>query len=287
MQHHAPSLENPRQIEAQLDHDRDALLAALEALRQRFSLDSLWSDGASLVKANAGPYTQALDAAVRANPLAVALTAVGLAWLILGRRGACAADESALAGTRFEAEARWEDDGGPVAELPETDAPWVEAVDRLHHRADRMFARINAAERDNLAPAAELARSRADVVAALARDTRRVLAQGLESLTGSVLETALAARERAYAMRITASKAGAEAVRGNPIAAGMALAAAGATVAALLPQSTFESQVLAVPRDRLLEEAKRVLQAERQRLAKSAARVAKAMTTQPAVGGKG
>ncbi|WP_309663733.1 DUF3618 domain-containing protein [Tabrizicola sp.] len=279
MQHHATIPDNPRQIEAQLDQDRDALSAALEALRQRFSPDSLWSDGAALVKANAGPYTQALDAAVRANPVALALTAIGLAWLILGRRSSSASNASPLAGTRFEAEARWEDDGGPVAPLPETDALWMEEADRLRQRADAIFARITTASRDNLAPSAVLAGHRADVAAALARDIRRVMARGLENLTGSARDAALAARERAYLMRIAAAKAGAEAVRDNPVVAGMALAAAGATVAALLPQSAFENQVLGAPRDRLVGDVKRVLQDERQLLAKSVERVAKALTT--------
>jgi hypothetical protein len=277
MQHQTIAPESPRQIEAQLDHDRDALSKSLEALRQRFSLDSLWSDGASLIKANAGPYTQALDAAVRANPLALSVTAVGLAWLIFGRRSVNDAASSALAGTRFEAEARWEDDGGPVSELPETDALWMEEADRLRLRASGMLARINGAVRDNLAPAAELAKNRADVVAALAKDVRRVMARGLDGLTGSARDAALAARERAYTARVMTGKVGAEAVRDNPVVAGMALVAAGAAVAALLPQSAFENQVMGAPRDRLVGEAKRFLKEERQRVANSVSRIAEVL----------
>lgn len=273
-----PDPDSPREIEAQLDHDRDALSSALEALRQRFSLDALWSDGAALIKANAGPYTQALDAAVRANPMALTLTAVGLAWLILGRKGPQTADPSPLAGTRSEAEARWEDEGGPVAELPTTDALWMAEADRLQSRASGMIARITAALRDNLAPAAELAKHRADVAAALARDMRGVMARGLESLTGTALEAALITRGRAYDARVAAAKAGKDAVRANPVVAGIALAAAGAAVAALLPQSALENQVLGAPRDQLLDEARRVLQDERRRLARSVERAAQALT---------
>jgi hypothetical protein len=280
MQHQIFAAETPREIEAQLDHDRHALSASVDALLKRFSLDSLWSDGASLIKANAGPYTQALDAAVRGNPVALALTAVGLAWLILGRRGQPDVDASLLAGTKFEAEARWEDEGGPVADLPETDALWMEEADRLRLRASSLIARINAAVRNNLAPAADLAKSRADVVASLAKDVRRVMARGLENVTGSARDTALAARERAYMMRIAAGKVGAETVRDNPALAGLALAAAGAAVAALLPQSAFENRLLSAPRDRFVGEAKRVLKDERQRVAKSVSRIAEAMKTE-------
>jgi hypothetical protein len=280
MQHQTIGHKSSRQIEAQLDQDRDALVASLDMLRKRFSLDSMWSDGASLIKANAGPYTQALDAAVRANPLALSVTAIGMAWLILGRRAESVVDRSALAGTRFEAEARWEDEGGPVQDLPESEALWMEEADRLRLRASGLIARINAAAWDNLVPAAELAKSRADVAAALAKDVRRVMAKGLETLTGSARDAALAARERVYAARLAAAKVGAQAVRDNPVVAGLAIALAGAAVAALLPQSSFENQVLAAPRDRLVKDAKRVLQDERQRLAKSVDRVAQAWTAE-------
>lgn len=278
MQHHDTNPETPRQIEAQLDRDRDALTAAFGSLRDRFSLESLWSDGASLVKANAGPYGQALDAAVRANPVALALTAVGLAWLILGRRGQPSVDPSPLAGTKFEAEARWEDEGGPVSDLPETDALWMEEADRLRLRASGMVARINAAMRDKLAPAADLAANRDDVVTSLAKDVRRVMARGLENLTGTARDAALAARERAYTARVSAGKVGAEAVRDNPFVMGLALAAAGAAVAALLPQSALENQALAAPRDRVVADAKRILQEERRRVATSVQRLSQALT---------
>lgn len=277
MIHQTIALDNPRQIEAQLDRDRDALLASIDQLYARFSLDSLWADGASLVKANSGPYTQALDAAVRANPLALSVTAIGLAWLILGRRGGAVVDPSSLAGTRFEAEARWEDEGGPVSDLPETDALWMEEADRMRHRASGMIARINAAARDKLAPAVELAKNRADVVAALAKDVRRAMTRGLEPLTGHARETALAARERAYTARVAAARVGSDVVRNNPVFVGIALAAAGVAVAAMLPQSTAENQVLAIPRHKVVNGAKRVLEVERKRLANSVDQFAQAL----------
>lgn len=280
MQHQSIANSNARQIEAQLDQDRDALLVSLETLRKRFSIDSLWSEGASLIKANAGPYTQALDTAVRANPVALAVTGIGLAWLILGRRVAVEVDTSPLAGTRYEAEARWEDEGGPVSDLPETDALWMEEADRLRRRATGMIAHINSALQDNLAPAADLAKNRVDIVAALAKDVRRAMARGLENLTGSARDAALSARERAYTAHISAVKAGVGTVRDNPVVAGLALVAAGAVVAALLPQSALENQILGSPRDRLIHNAKTVLQDERRRIAKSVDRIAQTLKSE-------
>jgi len=278
MQHQTIAADRPRQIEAQLDQDREALMTSIDALWNRFSLDRLWSDGASLIKSNAGPYTQALDSAVRANPMALALTAVGLAWLILGRRSDGQTDATWLSGTKFEAEARWEDEGGAVSDLPDTDALWMEEADQLRARASGMMSRINSALRDKLAPAAELANSRADIVASLTKDVRRVMARGLEGVVGTARDTAIAAREKAYMMRIAAGKVGAETVRDNPVVAGIALAVAGATVAALLPRSAVEDQLLGEPRDRLVSQAKRILKEERQRVAQTVRQAAHALT---------
>ena len=287
MQHHPSKHATARQIEAQLDQDRDALSASLQALRQQFSLDGVWSNGAALIKINAVPYTQAIDTAVRANPMALALTSIGLAWLILGQRSKDpVADTSSLSGTRFEAEARWEDEGGPVSDMPDSDAKWLDDADRLRARASGMIARINAAMRDRRLPAADLAQSRSDVLASLAKDLRRVMAQGLETLSEGARNSALAAREHAYSVRISSGKAGAKAVRGNPLVAGLALAAAGAAVGAMMPQSAAEAKVLGMPAGRLMSGTKRIMSEERQRIAGSVQRLSQSLKTDSAASDK-
>lgn len=281
MQHQTFSRDNgpesAHQIEARLDADRTALAASLGVLRDRMSFDALWSDGVSLVKANAEPYVNALDRAIRANPIAVTLTAVGLAWLALGRRNSQTDDPSSLAGTRFEALSRWEDEGGPVAAPPILSEDWVAQADRLRDHSAVLLARINTAVRDRLAPAAELARSRAEVLAALTQDVRHVMGQGLETMTAAARETAIATREQAYDLHLRARDAGAQTVRDNPAIVGATLAAAGAILAAFLPQSAGESRFLSTPRDMVMAEARRVLYDQRQRIAGSFNRIAESL----------
>lgn len=286
-----------RQIEDLLDADRRDLTASLTALRDRLSVDALWAGGVSLAKANVQPYTKAVDAAVRANPAAVALTGIGLAWLILGRRGRPEAGPAIRPGSLHEAVQRWEDEGGPVAETTEpreerwgedemnddwVNEDWVNEADRLRSRAGDLLARINAAARDRLAPAADLARHRAEVVAALTQDLRHVMGRGLGRLTGSAREGAMVARERAYELRVRASTAGAQTIRANPVLAGTALAAGGAILAALLPGSAFERRVFGAPRDRVLAEVQQFLRGERQRIAASFNQMASRLETEAA-----
>ncbi len=258
--------DTAHQIAARLEEDRSAFADALGALRDRFSLDTLMSDGTALLRQNAGPYTQVIDRAVRANPLALGVAAVGVAWLILGRR-MDDKDEPALAGTAFDAVSRWEDEGGPVAPVAPVDTLWIDEVDGLRARAAGLLARIDDAARKGLAPAADLVRSRADVMAALARDVARVMAQGLDGVADSAREQAIAARDALYAARQKAGEIAAAPVRNNPALTGALLAAAGAALGAALPQTRVEHRVIGPVRDRVADAAKAMLTDERQRLA--------------------
>ena len=254
---------DPQQIAAQMDRDRALLANSITALRDRLTVDSLWGDAVAVVKRNAAPGMAALDHAIRANPLAVGLTAVGLAWLILGRRSQ-SDGEPPLAGTKFEAITRWEDEGGPVSPEAEPqvafDEDWVVEADGIRQRAAALVAQIDHAARNRLAPATDLARHRAEVLAALPKDVAKAMSRGLGAVTETARAKTLEARQAAYAARIAATSAGARTVRANPGLTGVILAAAGATLAALLPQTRLEHQVLGPARDLLVEEAKRVLQ---------------------------
>jgi hypothetical protein len=268
MDQHTNHTDGAVRIAAQLEQDRSALAASLDALRNRFSWDALLSDGTALLRQNAGPYTDAIDRAVRANPLAVGVAAVGIAWMILGRR-----DEGeqapALAGTRFEAISRWEDEGGPVATAPDADADavWIAETETLRARAAALLGRIEAAARDRLAPAAELAKRRADVLASLARDVARVIGSGLDGVSDGVRAQTIVTRAALYDARTRAADLAAAPVRANPALAGVVLAAAGAGLAMALPQTRMEHRVIGPVRDRVVDAARALVAQERLRLA--------------------
>jgi hypothetical protein len=285
MQHQTFAPETPRQIEARLEQDRKVLTSALHALGAKFTPDALWSNGLSLVKANSASYTQALDRAIRANPFAVALTAVGLAWLILGRRTSPPTDGLPLPGTHTEAVARWEDEGGPVteslADTPGPDDGWIAEADRLRARAAELTARIDAASRQSMGLAAQLALHRADVFAALTQDIRRVMIRGLDHLTDDARRLALDGRERTYMAHVQRPAGNAKPIRARPLSSGAVLLAAGATLAALLPQSPAENDAFGAPRDHLFDAVRHALRDERDHLAHAVQRIAQTLLAAP------
>lgn len=280
MTHHDTQHMTAAEIAADLDRERAAFADRIDGLRDRLSLDAVMDDVIGYAKANIGPYARVLDGAVRANPLAAVLAAVGVAWLVLGRKGAGALPtEAPLAGTKFEAFSRWEDEGGPPAPLPEPDETWSDEVDHLRHLALSALDRIDAAARQRLRPAADIAADRATVVADLAASTRKAMMRGLESLGSEAQSRILAAREAAYAARLAAVRQGARFIEDRPLTAGAIGLAIGAAVASALPQTDTEDRVFGQDRDRLMQRAKEVLRHEQARLGHTASRLAENVAT--------
>lgn len=258
---------NPHEIEEQLARDRAALSGSIDALRNRLSLDHMVTDVFGLIKSNPGPYTKAIDSVVRANPLALAVVGVGLAWLILGRKTspAAPAEGEALSGTKYEALSRWEDEGGPAVPLDDPDLKWVAQAEDLRSRASAALTRLEELAYEKLASAAEVAQERAAILAGLAKDVRTAMRDGLEHLSSAAQDRIVAAREAAYAAQLNARKATGQMIEDHPMAtAGIALAL-GVAVGAALPRTRTEDKIIGPERDRLLAETRRMLAEERLR----------------------
>lgn len=245
-------------LESRLERDRAELAGSLEALRDRLSPDSLLAQGKDALSGHAAPLLSQVDGAIRAHPFAAGVAGVALAALVFGRRRKAGADLEtpvpATAGTRFEAISRWEDEGGPVMAPPDPDDDWMAEADGLRARAADLLARLDQVARQGLAPAAEIARNRADVLAALTRDTRATFGKGLENLGDMARQQALAARERAYTARLAARNAGHQTVATHPLAAGAAMAAAGAALACLFRPTEAEDRLFGPARDQLVDQ---------------------------------
>jgi ElaB/YqjD/DUF883 family membrane-anchored ribosome-binding protein len=275
MQHHDMKDLSVDEIAAELERERAVLAGTIDGLRERLSVDAVLGDAFDYVKANMAPYARALDGAVRANPLAAVMAGVGVAWLVFGRRTAFSGAESPpLAGTKFEALSRWEDEGGPVSPHPDHDDAWMAEADGLRDDASGALARIDAAARGGFRPVAEIARDRAEVLGNLAKATRTAMLRGLESLSSEAQTRVLAIREQAYSARIAAMRQGTRLIEERPVFAGAIGMAIGAAVAAALPQTAMEDRLFGEERDRLLLRAKDALRQERTRAADMAARVA-------------
>ncbi len=269
------------QIEAQIERDRSALADTMGRLRDRFSVDTLIHDATALVQDNAGPWTRAIDRAVRANPAALAVPAAGLAWQLQGRRAAVPDAPPTLAGTKFEAMSRWEDEGGPPPPLRDAEPhdDWMAEAEALRDRANRTLRTLDQSVRDRLASAEDASRDRVAVLSRLTDDVRGVMRRGLSQLTSDAQARIIAAREAAYAAHLNLRGKVGRVIEDHPMATGAVAAVLGAAVAVALPQTRAEHRVFGASRDRLLAEAQRTVDDERRRAGAVASSLADRLAT--------
>ena len=256
------------EIEREIDTERSALGATLHDMRDRLSLESALHRAADALRDNGQEIADAVGRQVRANPLGVALTGAGLAWLILGPRtqattrgnGADGHDRSFGAGT-------FPHDG--------------DSDQRRHAEASR-----GGPDRDGAGPG--LAERARDAITETARragtraeELRSRVSSGLEDFSDEARRRVMDARhaaadavERGERMAIRGGRAGVALFSDHPIATGALALAAGAAVAALLPRSDSEERLFGTEADRLMARARRVYEEEKQLLRRTGASMA-------------
>ncbi|MDT0682768.1 DUF3618 domain-containing protein [Roseicyclus sp. F158] len=75
---------SPSEIERDIEDERSALTKTLESLQDSLSFDSFLHTASDSVRKNGGEIGRSLGNSVKANPVALALTGAGIAWLVFG-----------------------------------------------------------------------------------------------------------------------------------------------------------------------------------------------------------
>lgn len=297
------SSTDPREIEAELERDRAELASTLDELSDRVSVDSLARDALNSVKSYAGSYTSTLDGAVRTNPIAVAMVGAGLAWLAFSghRRSTTSRSGTDLAGSPIHDDLpRSETEGGipapsgfgsyaggtPVGASSGDDHSWWDSIQDLRsratsalHRIERDAASALGSVRDHLpgmgggsGGSRDYDSERQSVISGFTSGLRERFASGLDSLPEPARERIVAARQRAYQASLQAEQVGrqaitdpARALEEHPLVAGAVAFALGAAAAVMLPRTEAEDRAFGGERDRLMDEAARLLRSERER----------------------
>ena len=258
MHMHDPQMHAATRIENELEVERTRLAKALEALQDRIS-------PAALLQENLHLPLEALDRAVRRNPMAVALAGAGLAWLLLGRKGEPADVKAEKLMLKRDELVRWEDEGGPPPPEAEDQDDWMDEAEALRQRALASLGRLDNAARSRLASVEEVARAKARVLADLADDLKTAMGRGISGLTEAAQAKIITAREKAWEARVSATQAASAGIERHPYASGLIALAAGAAVGAAFAQTEVENRYLGPERDRLIKMARRALADEKAR----------------------
>ena len=74
----------PREIEREVEQERAELQGTVEELFNRFTFEDVWNRVGAYMRDNRGDFGHSFGRMVKEKPLAVALTAVGVGWLLFG-----------------------------------------------------------------------------------------------------------------------------------------------------------------------------------------------------------
>ena len=287
----------PDEIERDIEKDREGLTRSIHELQGTFSADNIIRSFNENVRNHGADVGRSVAATARENPLALALTGIGLGWLIFGQgpssdRLSSAArragdDDLTMSGgrrTEYGASAT-AGTTGPRSAVPAGDGPnWIHDEDR----GPSGMQRARASWRNATSATGERLRSGGRSMSAGARsaggsmshgagqvrhrsaDMARRLSEGTEHLSEQARERVIAARERA----IEASERARDGIgRGvdraadffeeHPLVGGAIALAVGAAVAGALPRSRYEDEYFGEESDRLFHEAERIFAEER------------------------
>ena len=164
------------------------------------------------------------------------------------------------------------DDHGWSREAHGLRARATEALRRIEHEAKSYYDSLRNGLSGGAGNARDFASERASVISSFTSDLKSRFSAGLDSLPPESRERIIAARERAYSAMLQAERMGRDAWRNpsqtmeeHPLVAGAVAFALGAAVAAALPSTDMENRTFGAERDRLLDDAARMLRQERER----------------------
>lgn len=287
----------PEDIERRLEEDRAALADDIEELKTRFSFETIVRQAADQIREHSDDITASVGRAVKDNPLAVAVTGVGLAWLIFGdrtgqrSRPATRRTETVPVTTRSSGYPSYADRPAERTRqgsmTQDSNLPsWLKTDhDHDYDHADGKDSRKTtdkaraalSQSKDRLAGASESVRERMQDTAGSMRERtaqwRERLSEGTEHLTEEGRARVIAAREKASEARDAAmarmqggKERAVDLFEDHPLIVGALAVAAGAAMAAALPHTRMEDEQFGETSDALIREAERILSEETEKL---------------------
>jgi len=275
--------DNPERIEREIEQDRNALRRTLDDLQDELSLDGLARRLTDKFRENGSEWANTASDAARSNPVALALTGVGLAWLIFGR--GYDPTHRAMDYRSRRRDSDWDRPSGPYAvSTTGSDMAGSGSVSRSSSyttsRPDRWDSTGSSSQHNASGSSsghggmAETVRQKAydwkDRISGSTSSLHDRLSEGTEDLSEEARRRVYDARRRAVDARDSAARRLRESSRtvsrgydSEPLIFGAAAAAIGAGLACLLPRTRQEDEMLGSYSDQLFHEAESIFEEEK------------------------
>lgn len=289
--------QTSEEIQRDIETERSEMNQTLSELTSRLSPDHLFREVSDHFRQHGGDIGRSVGETVKQNPLALALTGIGLSWLIFGQKTTSSHSTSRDTASASMAPTGRADLPADASMIQRPSYPaWTRSVptgNSTNHSTGQGTTdqgRLSRAQQSVSAGKADLA-GRVDSVKdgisdrvhgakdgasdLLERgrdglaDMRDRLSHGTEHLSSEARDRVVAARERAMAAQHAARdqiRRGSAEISNyydqQPLIFGALAMAVGAALAGSLPRSKFEDEHLGQQSDQLIEEAERILHEE-------------------------
>ena len=274
--------DNPERIEREIEQDRDALRRTLNDLQDELSLDGFARRLTDKFRENGSEWANTASHAARSNPVALALTGVGLAWLIFGR--GYDPTHRAMEYRSRQRSSDWERPAEPyavrtsrgdmagsggigsVSSTTSRPARWESTGSGTQYRSSDSSSG-HGGMTETLQQKAHDWKDRISDGTSSLHDR---LSEGTEGLSDEARRRVYDARRRAVEARDSAARRLRESSRtvsqgydSEPLVFGAAAAAIGAGLACLLPRTRQEDELLGSYSDQLFHEAESIFEEEK------------------------
>lgn len=288
----------PKQIEKDIEADRNALAGTLDALADRVSLDSWLNDMSGALQNNGAEIGTKLRRTAQDNPAALVAAGAGIALVAFGASRLLQGTTEQRSKANDDAPSdllRFDDDGNALYRGAGSDAAdavlrdpltpafdaRVEQADKAHHEAAALRSQDpwNTLREDTAdtkggdESIVDRASAKASALRASVQDGLQDLSEEAQSRIMRLRLQAAEAQRQIETKTADLSNTAANSFQKHPLAYGAGALAIGAAAAALLPRSSDETRQIADMRDRLMTEARRTYHEERRKV-EAAARAA-------------
>ncbi len=294
----------PEEIEREIEAQRLDLTSNLEDLQNKFSIDTLVRQIGDQFREHGGDLGRSVSNQVKANPIPLALTGIGLAWMMFGnsQRPTPASGFSSAEvddqGSRLSRNRSYRPPLGKGV-VHDTSPSWSRDehndrqgyTGRISERAQ--YAKAKAGEgadavksglssaassvADTAASAKSTITSGAQSLQHSVAEAGSRIAEGTESLTEEGRKRVIAARQRAVEMQRSTMRSvseGADAAVDfydrQPLVVGAIALAFGAALGGALPRTKVEDDLMGDQSDTLYHEAERIFEEEKSKAVKVA-----------------
>lgn len=293
----------PEEIEREIEAERSALTSNLGDLQDKFSVDTLIAQVRAQFNEHGGDVGRTVAEQAKANPIPLALTAIGIGWLMFGsgriapkeapRRSYGDDDRRTYDTARRPLAAPVYDDGPDWAREDEGDdhgtvlsrlnAPGNSRASGVSTKSssDGMSSETAEMTDDDGPSMADRARGGLQSARDAADRMTQRLSQGTEDLSEEARIRVVAARRRAVDMRRSSARSAAQGADAavdfyerQPLVVGAIGLALGSAMAGALPRTQVEDDAMGDHSDALFAEAERLFEEEKAKVN----RVAQAVT---------